>query len=143
MHEESALPVTEKRTPSMELLRLYAMPALLVLCACVMVAQEIRVLLQSKNRHPIRFIRRIFSASAMFWIAARLHFGHLAPHGGASPAEVIREFHYWVDVLELGLLLVVLAVWDAIESVRNLHREVEYVARKEIESLQEHLKSRS
>lgn len=129
----------------MELVRIYALPLILVLGAALLLGVETRnIQLDMARGTPrwTRFGRRMAGALIIATVGFMLHFGSSLPAPGASQETVYHQFYYWMVVLALVLMAMGLAAWDAIDSVRVLKHQVETLERSEVELLQEELRKR-
>lgn len=129
----------------MEILRVYLLPLILAVAAVLLLAVETRALqLEMAGRRPrwSRFIRRMLGAVCIAAIAFMLHFGSSPPTREVAVEVVHRQFYYWIWVLALVLFTVMLAMWDAIDSVRAIKHHLEVVERDELASLQEQIRKR-
>ncbi|MEW6277255.1 MAG: hypothetical protein AB1758_01445 [Candidatus Eremiobacterota bacterium] len=129
----------------MEWIRLYAFPTALVLAAAYLVRAEF--LQVARERTPgrpnwIRFGRRMTGSVVMVAIAVMVHMGRLVP-ATADRAEAWHLVQHWTWVMGLVMLAMGLAVWDAVEGVRNLRRYFEAIEREEISHIREHVSRRA
>lgn len=129
----------------MEFVRVYFLPLALSLGAALLLGVETRAIQVELTRGAprwLRFGRRMGGALIIAIVAFMLHFGSSLPAPGTNQETVYRQFNYWLIVLGLVLAAMVLAAWDAIDSVRTLKSHVETLERAEVELLQEELRKR-
>lgn len=126
----------------MESIRLYVLPAVLVtvgLIQALLEARSFRCEPEPDRRRRTRFGRRLATSLLLVGVGVLLHLGKDITPVGGNPAEVVRQFYYWVAVLGLVLLVGCLAAWDAFDALHGLAHQIEHVEKAELESLREQL----
>lgn len=126
----------------MESIRLYVLPAILVIVGVFQAFTEARSYraATSRDRHSrVRLWRRLLTSALLVGVGVMLHLGRTLSPSGAAPTEVVGQFYYWVTVLALVALVGGLAVWDALDSVHRLAHQIERQERDDFERLRAHL----
>lgn len=127
----------------MELFRVYAFPAMLVLGAMWLAAVEWRHFRTDGSPSLMRLLRRLAGAAVLVAVAVMVHLGDTSAGPRLTLQEATDRFHYWMAVLGLVAFAMVLAVWDVIDGLRRLGSYLEDVERDEMQSLRQRLKERN
>lgn len=127
----------------MEVIRLYLFPTALVLAAGYLLRTEWLSFRRDRIRGRVywtRFLRRMVGALVVMAIAVMVHLGDVVP-ADASQGEAWKMLSHWTWVMGLLLLVMVLALWDAVDGVRNLRSYFEDIEKEEVERIREHLQT--
>lgn len=129
----------------MEAVRVWILPAFLTASALLLLATETRSIqagLRERAPQWMRFHRRALGALTIAAIAFMVHFSKGLPTAATPEVDVYRQLQYWTWILVLAMVVILLAVWDALASIRALKRHLERVAREELQGLKDQLRSR-